>query len=431
MKFFTYFLLLMINSFVSIGQQINDDCSNAVFLCNGITIQQSNNNASIDKTPNGDDGDGSNINCNVDTDFSVWYFFETNNLGGSTSIKINNINCLAESSRSNELFAYVIEAGSPCNASTYSTIDACKKNNNLIEFNLTGLLPNKIYYLSIAGDKSLPATDAARCNFSININGPATELNKSNPIISSYPLSGICDYNTATYQISKNITKYNYLYSWYANDTFIESTLTDSLSTNNLPAGEIKIHAQVEAYYNDCKLTESTPEITTLIIDVNVNAGEDKDIIMGESISLNGSANGAFYWTPTNYLSDSLSLNPFLSPSSTIIYTLTSTYQGCSESDNVKISVSNFINIPDAITPNNDGFNDIWILDGIENYISNRVEIFNRWGQKVYAIDGYSNKNAWTAEYNNKILPSGTYIYVITLNNDSDDIYKGTINVIY
>jgi len=83
----------------------------------------------------------------------------------------------------------------------------------------------------------------------------------------------------------------------------------------------------------------------------------------------------------------------------------------------------------EGISPNNDGDNDSWIIDGIRRYPNNRVRIFNRWGNLVYSAEGYNNENViWYGQSNQgitmgeEILPDGTYYYVIDLDGDSNKI---------
>ena len=69
--------------------------------------------------------------------------------------------------------------------------------------------------------------------------------------------------------------------------------------------------------------------------------------------------------------------------------------------------------IPKGISPNNDGDNDTWDLSG---YDIRKVEIFNRYGSKVYGKSNYSNE--WFGQSDNgNELPDGTYYYVIEFND--------------
>jgi gliding motility-associated-like protein len=73
--------------------------------------------------------------------------------------------------------------------------------------------------------------------------------------------------------------------------------------------------------------------------------------------------------------------------------------------------------LPQAITPNQDGFNDrldIACIIGKENV---ELLIYNRWGNEVYRNINYERVNysmdAWNGIYNTKPLPEGVYYYVI------------------
>ncbi|MCC5916329.1 MAG: gliding motility-associated C-terminal domain-containing protein [Cryomorphaceae bacterium] len=66
--------------------------------------------------------------------------------------------------------------------------------------------------------------------------------------------------------------------------------------------------------------------------------------------------------------------------------------------------------IPNAFTPNGDGANDVFQISA-ENVTFFQVEIFNRWGQKIFHSE--SPNNAWNGLYNNAPAPQGLYIYKV------------------
>jgi gliding motility-associated-like protein len=85
--------------------------------------------------------------------------------------------------------------------------------------------------------------------------------------------------------------------------------------------------------------------------------------------------------------------------------------------------------IPNAITPNGDGFNDTWIITGIDGFPSNNVTVFNRWGDEIISLDAYDNKSVvWAGnnEQGNRVA-DGTYFYVV--NIDGVGKFKGWIFV--
>lgn len=69
------------------------------------------------------------------------------------------------------------------------------------------------------------------------------------------------------------------------------------------------------------------------------------------------------------------------------------------------------LRIPNAFSPNGDGVNDRWEIDGLRAIPGCHVEIFNRWGQPVYESTGY--EQPWNGTWRGKQAPAGTYYYVI------------------
>jgi gliding motility-associated-like protein len=68
-----------------------------------------------------------------------------------------------------------------------------------------------------------------------------------------------------------------------------------------------------------------------------------------------------------------------------------------------------------VITPNNDSYNDVLDIYCLETYKTNKLEVYNRWGQEVFIAENYQNRT-WAATYpNGKPLPNGVYFYVVTV----------------
>lgn len=84
--------------------------------------------------------------------------------------------------------------------------------------------------------------------------------------------------------------------------------------------------------------------------------------------------------------------------------------------------------IAEAITPNGDGYNDEWIVGGLEWFPTAKVSVFNRWGQQLFMSIGY--KERWDGRYNNAPLPMADYYYVIEFADDKDPI-TGTVTLKY
>ncbi len=82
--------------------------------------------------------------------------------------------------------------------------------------------------------------------------------------------------------------------------------------------------------------------------------------------------------------------------------------------------------IPNVITPNGDGKNDYWVIEGLDRYPGSGVFIYNRWGNQVYQNKNYDNK------WNGDGLNEGTYYYILKLNSPTQGVreYKGWIELL-
>ena len=105
---------------------------------------------------------------------------------------------------------------------------------------------------------------------------------------------------------------------------------------------------------------------------------------------------------------------------------------GCVDSGVITISVypKMTIYIPNAFTPNNDGYNDKFdvIVNSISYY---EIHVYNRWGEKIF----YSNNKlyAWNgSDFNGSLVPNGIYLYHIKIidQNGKDWAYNGEINLL-
>ena len=67
--------------------------------------------------------------------------------------------------------------------------------------------------------------------------------------------------------------------------------------------------------------------------------------------------------------------------------------------------------IPNAFTPDGDGINEIFGVEG-EGYLYYDLEIFDRWGNKM-RHGRFRDNTAWDGKFNGKLVPSGAYVYYV------------------
>jgi gliding motility-associated-like protein len=88
------------------------------------------------------------------------------------------------------------------------------------------------------------------------------------------------------------------------------------------------------------------------------------------------------------------------------------------------------LDVPTLFTPDGDAYNPTWNILNLENYSDHSVEVFDTSGKKVFSSSHYTPDSEWDGTSQGKLLPSGTYIYIIKLNN-GQQVNKGFITVLH
>ncbi len=156
---------------------------------------------------------------------------------------------------------------------------------------------------------------------------------------------------------------------------------------------------------------------------VSVIGGTDGSIDL--SIGGNGFPTGISWSGPQGFTST----NEDLFNLSAGFYTVTISDEfGCEIQDTITLIEPGNIVLPNGFTPNGDGFNDFYVIKGIQGYPDNQINVFNRWGNLVYSANGYVNN--WDGIGNNgNVLPDGTYFIVVDLNVEGQGDINGYIDL--
>jgi gliding motility-associated-like protein len=172
-----------------------------------------------------------------------------------------------------------------------------------------------------------------------------------------------------------------------------------------------------------------------------VKASDDISILYNTTTVLSvsvsqGSGVYSFKWKPSDkvytYNTPRTETLPLLADSRFVI-TATDEEWGCTGQDSVNVTVKtnidDLITIYNAISPNGDGKNDVWWVEGITLFPDNKVTIFNRWGDKVREFHKYDNRIVFWDGTNRegKLVSDGTYYYVLEIKDIKT--YTGWIQV--
>lgn len=103
---------------------------------------------------------------------------------------------------------------------------------------------------------------------------------------------------------------------------------------------------------------------------------------------------------------------------------ITTTNKGCKDTAYDKYVIQSVpVIAPNVFTPNADGRNDDLVFQNLWQYSRSRVEIFNRWGNKLY--DNADYKNDWQGDNN----PDGVYYYILHVADLKGTIMYGWVEI--
>jgi gliding motility-associated-like protein len=204
----------------------------------------------------------------------------------------------------------------------------------------------------------------------------------------------------------------NATYNWTGPNGFT-SALQNPTLTNISPS--INGTYTVSSTRNNClSETSSVAVIVNALPQFELTQGCVDNQYLVTATPINGSfdTTATYTWTGPNGFTSNV--NPInITGGDAGVYNLTvGDDNGCTFSQSIEV-VRNICFIPNVITPNSDTTNDSFNLAGFE---VDRIEIYNRWGRKVYEKNNYINE--WHGQnMKGERLPDSTYYYVLSFRS--------------
>jgi gliding motility-associated-like protein len=213
------------------------------------------------------------------------------------------------------------------------------------------------------------------------------------------------------------------------------------VSGSNSPAPSVNQAGTYTITVTD-NITGCSSTSTVFVSQTTVSALAAADVTTGAApLNINFSSTGSSASTYSWSMGDG---NSSTQPNPSNTYTTPGTYTvvlvtsngACSASDTLVIKVNQGLGIiPEVFTPNGDGKNETFFIDGLDNYPNAKLQVFNRWGSPVYTASPYDNKWDGTPNVSGKTgsgkLPAATYFYILELGDTDNTVFKGFIQIQY
>jgi gliding motility-associated-like protein len=167
--------------------------------------------------------------------------------------------------------------------------------------------------------------------------------------------------------------------------------------------------------FNGCFNTDTINIIRRL--DLGIFAGPDTTVVRGQEVTLTASGGdfSSYEWTPVTGLTSPDQPVTIAAPERSTNYIVTGISEfGCPERDTIAIFIAENVLVYDVFSPNNgDDLNNYFEIGNAYLYPEIKVEIFTRWGEKLFSSEGYSDEQRWDGTFKGKDVPIGTYYFII------------------
>jgi gliding motility-associated-like protein len=338
---------------------------------------------------------------------------------GNLSVTVNDANgCPAASANVD-----VQVPSAPFAVSGIDTDASCGACNGNIDITVTGGSPGYVFQWAngeqsedlsnlCEGLYSVIVSDALGCNDELSFNiqqstGLVVTLDVTNAICAGD--------STGAVNVTTNGGTPEFTYSWTnaAGDVIgIESSIS------NIPAGSYEV-AVSDASGCDTiaefsisapqalsvAITLSEYSIATNAYNISTPDGDNGSIELAVE---GGTPEYVYNWTPNTIAQDEN--NPTNLTAGDYILQIVDA-NGCSLDTTITLVDPDALKLYTALSPNGDGLNDTYVIDGVQDCPDNQFKVFNRWGNLVYEKDSYLNE--WFGQdMDGNTLSDGTYFVI-------------------
>ncbi|HEX5002979.1 MAG TPA: gliding motility-associated C-terminal domain-containing protein [Bacteroidia bacterium] len=272
------------------------------------------------------------------------------------------------------------------------------------------------------GSYTVIVTDANGCTASVGL-----IVGNESPVTVNPGPTTICVGQSTTLSVDSIAGS---AYQWYYAGVALNGAVNNTFQTQAQGYYYVVVSSACGTFYSD-SVSVTVNSVTNASINNNLM------ICPPETAQLNATGGTSYQWTPEAGLNFSNIPNPVASPTQSTVYSVVVTNDyGCSITLSVEVIIDcDTLFVPNGFSPNNDGVNDGYVIDGILNYPNNKFWVYNRWGNLVYKTNGYANQ--WNGECNvqgiywGTKVPAGTYFYILDLGDNSEKPRSGYLIIRY
>lgn len=195
------------------------------------------------------------------------------------------------------------------------------------------------------------------------------------------------------------------------------NSFNETIATGSLAVVTPSVDQTYVISDSTCGKQFSTEVTVTVSPFPNLVVSSNTILCVNADLQLKASGANTYSWEPNSAISCTDCAEPVVSPKEDIQYCVTAAINSCETKSCTNVSVnlvsSKVFTLPNAFTPNNDGNNDAFCLQGWDKCNDSfSIKIFSRWGEKVF--ESTDPNLCWNGFFNGQLLSGDVYIYTLT-----------------
>ncbi|WP_336514476.1 gliding motility-associated C-terminal domain-containing protein [Pollutibacter soli] len=225
--------------------------------------------------------------------------------------------------------------------------------------------------------------------------------------------------------------------------TLLANSPGNTITWKNLPSGNpvtvspsgTTTYTAIATSPQGCT-SEASAKVQIRSFDIQLNA-DNTNVPIGSTVLLTTLSNQSYSviaWLPQQSLPNQTATTQsfVMNDSAKYFSVVAKSVEGCIDTASIWIKINHDLKdffIPNAITPNQDGHNDVFRVYGT-SVKAVEIRVYNSWGELLlFTTD---NQKGWDGTFKGKAQPSGVYVYTVraVMYNNAVITRKGTINLI-
>ncbi|MEO9869501.1 T9SS type B sorting domain-containing protein [Ekhidna sp.] len=225
-------------------------------------------------------------------------------------------------------------------------------------------------------------------------------------------------------------------YEWFYSADGVEFSTVEGESDPNLMIGANDVlygngFFYYEVQYDGCLGISDTLEVRQNINSFNSNltvlANQEKGVPFEAVVDIDSESDFVYNWEPFDFLSFTNGrMAVFNFPESypldsVSIRLVVSNPEGCEVSyeELIRFEETTDISFSKFVSPNGDGLNDRFQINGLDNQVPNELRIVDSWGTTIFSYSNYYNNTQESDRLINSLKSEGVYYYLFSIDGNA------------